>query len=125
MKEYTQSVSLRGQINPTPPPDVLAKTKYTLNESNGSDARRIKMWVTGVRREGPLTLCMGWLVRYPHVLRTGTNPNQVMNVILGGGTTKAAWSGMGAGLAPIVEADATFICSLRALTPFLPASSSP
>ena len=63
MKTYAQSVSLRGKINPTPPPEVLAKTKYLLDESGAGNERSVKMWVTSVRHRGPLTLCTGWLVR--------------------------------------------------------------
>ncbi|MHB8145043.1 MAG: hypothetical protein ACYDEU_04250 [Vulcanimicrobiaceae bacterium] len=62
---------------PTPPPSVLARTKYVFQESPGAqhwkiwpfgaapEERYIKMYVTSIRRVGPAVFCTGWLVRVP------------------------------------------------------------
>ncbi|MBV8656005.1 MAG: hypothetical protein JO160_08160, partial [Candidatus Eremiobacteraeota bacterium] len=62
-KQYTPSFSLRGRMEPTPPPDVLAKTRYIYRSLRGTE--RVVMWVTDAHKAGPTTMCTGWLVRYP------------------------------------------------------------
>ena len=100
-------------MDPTPPPDIIAATKYIFQERGaGSDALD-KMWVTNVRHEGPLTLCDGWLVRYP------LNPERSYGA--GGPSITIGGSRPHTGtLAPIVETRATVTCSRRQLTPFGP-----
>ena len=63
-KQYSPQISLRGSLRPTPPPDVLAKTKYIYRSGGGSEGL-VEMWVTDVRKAGPTSVCTGWLVRYP------------------------------------------------------------
>ncbi len=70
-KSYAPSYSLRGRMEPTPPPEVLAKTKYIYEVRNTGNEARVKMWVTAARKDGPTTICTGWLVRYPQAIRGG------------------------------------------------------
>lgn len=104
-----QHISLAGQLEPTPPPTVLAATKYLYRGSGGGDA--LKMWVTSTRRVGPLLFCDGWMLRYP------PNVEPSHNVTLFG----AQRSGR---LPPIVEARASVPCSARALEPFAPSAAA-
>ncbi len=60
---------------PTPPPDVLARTKYIYEEAPtkqhwlflhaAPEERYVKMYVTSVKRVGPIWICRGWVVRVP------------------------------------------------------------
>ncbi|MHB8147934.1 MAG: hypothetical protein ACYDGM_11835 [Vulcanimicrobiaceae bacterium] len=128
LKEYTPPVSLRGRLVPTPPPEVVAQTKYRLTEYGSGNENRIEMWVTGIRHAGPLTLCSGWLLRFPHAARTasgGGAPANGVQIGLFGGHSKPPLAPFDEGLNPIVEAAATVECSERHLTPFSPASPSP
>lgn len=96
------------QPQPTPPPEVLAKTQYLYEENVGSQRWKqsflgtapeegyVKMYVTSVKRLGPVSWCSGWVVRAPLA-----------------GSDK--W---------IVEPDEHLICSGR-LTPFTPPSAEP
>jgi len=67
-RHYDGNVASIGRdIEPTPPPDVLARTKFLYEESGrraGTEAR-IKMYVTSVRRIAGVRFCTGWLLRYP------------------------------------------------------------
>lgn len=93
---------------PTPPPAVLARTKYIFEESPGAarwkgvpfgsapEERYVKMYVTSVHTVGPLRFCTGWLVRVPER-----------------GNTLA-----------IVEQNVTFLCQGH-LTPFVPTPPEP
>jgi hypothetical protein len=82
---------------PTPPPDVLARTKYVY-EAHLSNARAwlpfmaaapeeryVKMYVTSVKRVMGVQFCRGWVVRVPVAGHGG----------------------------PLVDEDATFVCSRR------------
>lgn len=73
----------RGQIGnirpaePTPPPAILAMTKYIYTENLGDEhwkiwpmgatpeERYIKMYVTSVKHVGLVNICSGWVVRQP------------------------------------------------------------
>jgi hypothetical protein len=70
-KQYTPSYSLRGRLEPTPPPDVLARTKYIYEVKGTGNEDHVKMWVIAARKAGPTTICTGWLVRYPRAVRGG------------------------------------------------------
>jgi hypothetical protein len=110
-------------MDPTPPPEVIAMTKFTYEErGSGSDAK-VKMWVTNVRREGPFTKCEGWLVRYPPatqpVQQTGTATNPISGSI-NVSTSVSTGAKHNGTLPPIVEAHATTICQQRNLVPFAP-----
>lgn len=62
---------------PTPPADVLAATKYLYVENVGSQHWKgwplgaapeeiaVKMYVTSVKRIGPIQWCTGWVIRMP------------------------------------------------------------
>lgn len=96
--EYRGDLGAIGRnVRPTPPPEVLARTKFVFSESGKRSGTEdlVVMYVTDVRGEGPLTVCRGWLMRYPHV------PHPVA-------TTK--W---------IVESDVSYACSRRGLSPYV------
>lgn len=96
------------QPEPTPPPGVIAATKFLYVENVGSqrwkqswlgtapEERYVKMYVTSVKRIGFIRWCTGWVLRAP---------------IAG----SAKW---------IVEPNESFICSGR-LEPFSPPSPLP
>ena len=52
-------------LEPTPPPEVLAQTKYHVQIARRGSEGRVVMWVTATHKSGPTTVCTGWLVRYP------------------------------------------------------------
>ena len=69
-KQYAPEISLHGSLEPTPPPAVLAQTKYLYRSGwspshPGASEARVEMWVTSIRKAGVTTMCTGWLVRYP------------------------------------------------------------
>ncbi len=76
-KRYEGNLGAMVPALPTPPPSVLARTKYIFQESPGAqhwkiwpfgaapEERYIKMYVTSIRRVGPAVFCTGWLVRVP------------------------------------------------------------
>ncbi|GAC1393952.1 MAG: hypothetical protein NVSMB31_13820 [Vulcanimicrobiaceae bacterium] len=69
-KRYSPGASGVGPItHPTPPPEVLARTKFLFDpprpKYGASHMDRIIMWVTSVSKNGPLTICHGWLLDFP------------------------------------------------------------
>jgi hypothetical protein len=139
-KQYTLNYSLRGRLEPTPPPDVLARTKYIYEVRRTGNEARVKMWVTDTRKAGPTTICTGWLVRYPQAVRGGYadqpgSPN-VQNdehagpangtqiTIGGGGSGHTPLSPFAAGLTPIVDGIVSQACDGRLLVPFAPSPVS-
>lgn len=71
-KRYAPGASAVGAIgHPTPPPEVLAVTKFTYftpphkHMFGNAQNESFMMWVTSTRRIGPVTFCTGWLVRFP------------------------------------------------------------
>ncbi|HEV2261411.1 MAG TPA: hypothetical protein VGR69_03865 [Candidatus Rubrimentiphilum sp.] len=104
----------RGQIGalrpaePTPPPAILAATKYIYTENVGTqrwkiqlraptpEERYVKMYVTSIKHVGLVNICSGWVVRQPIA------GNQL-------------W---------IVEPNETMVCSGH-LEPFTPPTPSP
>ena len=141
-KQYTPSYSLRGRLEPTPPPDVLAKTKYIYEVRGTGIEDRVKMWVVAARKAGPTTICTGWLVRYPHAVTGGyavaagpdstivhSNPpgtpsNGTQITIGGGGGAHEPLSPFDAGIAPIVEGMVSGPCEGRLLVPYAPSPAS-
>jgi hypothetical protein len=107
-RRYQGDVGRVKPTEPTPPPAILALVKFTYTENVGGqkwklwpggsapEERYVKMYVTSVRRAGPVTLCTGWVVRTP----------------VAGNTM---W---------IVEPDETFPCSGH-LEPFIAPSPPP
>ncbi len=117
-KSYHEPISL-GSINPTPPPAVVAETKYILEEAGSGGDARIKMWVTSVHREGPLLICDGWMLRFPR----SSQPPMVQGTFthpLAGGIGITIGGNPGGVGKPIVEERASAVCTRRALAPFTP-----
>ncbi len=120
---YHPSITLNGTMEPTPPPDVVATTKFIYETPNGDE--RIKMWVTNVRHVGMITMCEGWMLRYPAAggvgaqRQIGTATNPISGGIQVSTTVGAKHVGT---LAPIVEANASAVCSERNLVPYAPSA---
>lgn len=141
-KQYTPSYSLRGRLEPTPPPEVLARTKYIYEVKGTGNEDHVKMWVIAARKAGPTTICTGWLVRYPRALRGGyavaagpdstivrssapggpANGTQI--AIGGGGGAHEPLSPFDAGIAPIVDGMVSEPCNGRLLVPYAPSPGS-
>jgi len=120
-------VGLSGSMEPTPPPEIVALTKFTYEEhGEGSDAR-MKMWVTSTHREGPALICDGWLVRYPQNSQPAVKSGTMTHNVSGGIAVNASVGGSASGgvLAPIVEAAAHVSCTQRGLVPFTAPAASP
>jgi hypothetical protein len=128
MKQYTPTYSLRGHLEPTPPPEVLARTKYIYETRGVGSEERVRMWVTSARKAGPTTICTGWLVRYPQQIRGNYAPlpsnvnagaaNGTQLSIGGGGGAQPPLSPFASGLAPIVDGMVSQPCNGRLLVPF-------
>lgn len=101
-----------GSLQPTPPPEVVALTRFTFEEKGAGDDALDKMWVTSTRRVGPALICEGWLVRYPHATGPAPNGPNLISISVGGSRGVPALG------PPIVEAHATASCTERALVPF-------
>ncbi|HEY3676156.1 MAG TPA: hypothetical protein VGK84_09215, partial [Candidatus Tumulicola sp.] len=113
-KQYTPRISLRGSLRPTPPPEVLAKTKFLYKSTGGSDGL-VEMWVTDVHKSGFTSVCTGWLVRYP-INGVATHPGDFAP---SNGTQIAVGGAAGHGtLPPIVEGITTAPCEGRLLEPY-------
>ncbi|HTZ55687.1 MAG TPA: hypothetical protein VMB20_11550 [Candidatus Acidoferrum sp.] len=108
---------LRGSMEPTPPPEVVAITKWTFQEKGAGDDALDKMWVTSTHREGPALVCDGWMLRYPHANNPTAGGANLMSFSVGGGGNEG---GLGV---PIVEASAHVTCTEHALVPFTPPST--
>lgn len=119
--QYTGSVSLSGRLEPTPPPAVLAETKYLYDGSVGG-GDRMKMWVTALQHRGPFLMCTGWMVRFPRTPGTDTLSPSIAAPANGIqiGTTRQVPSGFSAGMEPIVVGMGTMECTQRGLTPYAP-----
>jgi hypothetical protein len=121
-------VAVNTSMEPTPPPEIVAMTKFTYQEKGAGSDALVKMWVTGTHREGPALICDGWLVRYPQTSQpaqmAGTMAHPVSGgIVIGTSVGGSAAGGLGP---PIVEAQAHVSCTQRGLVPFTrPAPSSP
>ncbi|MEO6912445.1 MAG: hypothetical protein ABI182_00315, partial [Candidatus Baltobacteraceae bacterium] len=102
---------------PTPPPEVVARTKFIMDLHKRNEAA-VMMWVTAVSKDGPLTICSGWLYRVP-VKAPGYLPSRTDSSFNPNAPRYPGPQGE-AGFKAIVEADASFVCSERDLTPFTP-----
>ncbi len=121
-------VALNASMDPTPPPEVVAMTKYTYEEKGAGSDARVKMWVTSTHREGPVLICDGWLVRYPQNSQPSPKEGTMAHPVSGGIVISSAVGGSAAGgvLPPIVEAQAHVSCTARGLAPFTrPSPPSP
>ena len=112
-----------GNTEPSPPPEVLALTKFIFEERGAGDDAKLKMWVTNVRHVGLALYCDGWLVRYPRSSQPPENIGTMSNPVSGGIVigTRGPPGGFGP---PIVEAHSSTLCSERQLQPFAPSSPS-
>lgn len=127
-KQYSQIPSLRGRLDPTPPPEVLAKTKYIYDVRGTGNEARIRMWVTDAHKAGPTTICTGWLVRYPEPERGGyaytpsnvhVGPANGTQIAIGGnGAAEPPLGPFDAGIAPIVDGIVSQPCDGRRLVPY-------
>lgn len=127
-RSYTPHLSLYGHLEPTPPPAVLAATRYIYESSGTGGEDRVKMWVLAAHRAGMVTICTGWLVRYPRPARgEGYAPvprnDQIAPVNgtqigIGGGSAGQSPPAFAAGIKPIVDGIITLPCDGRTLKPF-------
>ncbi len=115
-KQYAPAISLRGSLEPTPPPSVLAQTKYLYRSSGVGGEARVEMWVTSMHKAGPTTICTGWLVRYP-LNQTPSHPGDFAPA---NGTQMTIGGGAGARaiLPPVVNGIVTLPCDGRLLVPY-------
>jgi hypothetical protein len=119
-KSYAPHLSLSGQMDPTPPPEILAQTKFIYKSRGGSEA--LVMWVTSEHKSGMTTVCTGWLVRYP-LNQAASHPGDFApangaQVSIGGGHAAGV-------LPPIVEGVVTEPCEGRMLVPYSGSPASP
>ncbi|MBV9973345.1 MAG: hypothetical protein JO135_08420 [Candidatus Eremiobacteraeota bacterium] len=133
-KRYSTGPEAMRPSEPTPPPDVVAKTKYIYRSAppNGGflaqvglgqrSFDRFVMWVTAMKKIGPITMCYGWLVRYPsappsygRVVAGASGPLHGGAVILPNPGPRPE-----NGFMPIIEADAAYVCPAGSLEPFSP-----
>ncbi|HTX58087.1 MAG TPA: hypothetical protein VMH02_00320 [Verrucomicrobiae bacterium] len=124
---FVPHLSLRGRMEPTPPPNVLAETKFLYETRGTGDEARVKMWVVAARKAGPTTICTGWLVRYPETIKGGYTyvpandqiaPANGTQIGIGGGHGGEPEGPFAAGQAPIVEGMVSRVCDGRLLVPF-------
>ena len=112
-----ERVALNASMEPTPPPEVLAQTKYILQQRGSGGDAAIKMWVTSVRHDGPAMVCEGWLLRYPRSSQPGYAQGTMAHPVSGGIQISTAGA-PGGTLPPIVEEHASAVCTARELVPF-------
>ncbi len=114
--------AVRGVLNPTPPPEVLARTRYIFTEAPTTEEGTATMWVTGIRRVGGLTICHGWAMRhvYGPPPRGGAPgpPSSSGGVPRPGSLIFSSPQGGRRLPHAVVEAHASFPCSARALVPY-------
>ena len=120
---YHGAISLNGSMEPTPPPAVLAMTKFIYTERGSGGDASVKMWVTGMHREGALLICEGWMVRYPRASQPGFMAGTVAHPVSGGINVGIGNLPGGVG-PPIVVAHATASCLRRWLVPFAPSAAA-
>lgn len=120
---YHPPIGLQGAMEPSPPPDVLAATKYIFEENGAGGDAMEKMWVTNVRHEGPLTVCEGWQIRYVRTTQNAPQVGTVAHPIAGGIQIGTAALPGGRGRALIVGLTST-TCSMRKLVPFAPSPTT-
>jgi len=107
---------------PTPPPEIVAKTKFIYRSASHRAEDRFTMWVTALKKLGLLTVCSGWLVRYPSappsygsVAAGASGPLHGGQVVLPNPGPRPQNAFM-----PIIETNATYVCPAGSLVPFYP-----
>lgn len=107
-------------VEPTPPADVLARTKFIYRSDRGTE--RVVMWVTDAHRTGFTTTCTGWLVRYPvnaAAPLAGAGTLHSTDIAPNNGASMSVGGGAGHGyLPPIVDGIVTAVCEGRLLEPY-------
>lgn len=101
---------------PTPPPEVLALTKFIMDSHRRGESV-VKMWVTGISKRGPLTICTGWLYRVP--LKAPGYIQSVMSPSYNPNAANYPGPQGEAGFKAVVEPNASFVCAAGDLTPFV------
>ena len=121
-KRYSAGPEAMRPSEPTPPPDVVAKTKYIYHSNGGRAADRFTMWVTALKKLGFLTMCYGWLVRYPSAPPSYGSVSAGASGPLHGGAVVVPNPGPRPenGFMPIIEPDAAYVCPAGSLQPFYP-----
>ncbi len=120
---YHPTISLNGTMEPTPPPAILAMTKYIYTERGSGGDASVKMWVTGMHREGALLICEGWMLRYPRASQPGFMSGTGAHPVAGG--INVGYGNVPGGVGPpIVVAHATASCLRRWLVPFAPSAAA-
>ncbi len=121
-KHFTTGPEAMRPAEPTPPPDVLAKTKYIYRSASHRAEDRFTMWVTSLKKLGFLTVCHGWLVRYPAAPPSYGSVAAGSGGPLHGGAVALPDPGPRPQNAfmPIIETDASYVCPASALQPFYP-----
>jgi hypothetical protein len=132
-KQYSGKIGDIGKnLAPTPPPEILARTKFTAEHKPGGEKWKwwplsgaaeeayVKFYVTDVRDEGGVRVCHGWVARYPIVASSSyngitLNPSDPSRYPGRLSQPKTKW---------IVEPDVTFACP-KDMTPFTPPSPNP
>ncbi len=133
-KTFRPNISLAGQMQPTPPPAVLAHTRYIFESAGIGGEARVKMWVTATHKVGLTTICTGWLVRFPRpAMGMGyappppndhIGPNNGTQIGIGGGSIGAGPAPFAAGTRPIVDGIVSMPCNGRELKPFAASAGS-
>ncbi|MDQ2680942.1 MAG: hypothetical protein M3Y21_07975 [Candidatus Eremiobacteraeota bacterium] len=102
---------------PTPPPEIVARTRFIMDLHKRNESA-VMMWVTGVSKRGPLTICSGWLYRVP-LKAPGYLPSR-SDATFNPNAPRYPGPQGEAGFKAIVEPDASYICSPRDLKAFTP-----
>ena len=116
---------------PTPPPEVLAATKFLYESQDvkglwrmvGGKEQRVVMYVTAVKNHGAVSTCTGWLIRFP-LPPAPYRASAAAGPFHGGGVTvdNPGPGGRNA-YEPVVESDASFQCETARLQPYVPGSA--
>ncbi|MBC5815494.1 MAG: hypothetical protein GIW97_03035 [Candidatus Eremiobacteraeota bacterium] len=125
-KRFSPGASAVGAVgDPTPPPQVLAVTKFTYvagthkHMFGNAQNDRIIMYVKSTRRVGPVTLCTGWLLRFPSA---GASFGQI-DMQNGKMSTAGPGPRPENGFQPIIEENATIDCPAGQLQLYKPGAS--
>ena len=106
---------------PTPPPEIVAKTKFIYRSASHRAEDRFTMWVTALKKLGLITVCSGWLVRYPSAPPSyGTVAAGASGPLHGQVTVLNPGPRPQNAFMPIIEASASYVCPAGSLVPFYP-----
>jgi hypothetical protein len=124
---YNGTSSIGKPGDPTPPPEILGKTKYIYESGNvakayrffGGREQRVKMYVTDIKRHGAFSTCTGWLVRFP----MGSAPT--FGQLGSDGKLNTGFPGRGGANSyeAVIEPHVTFECETSRLQPYTPSAA--